>query len=82
MKLTAALTVLLGTLGVTIAFSQASDPSVNKQPPNVQAPRTPKKQRCWRPARCPRRHVAARAVEVAGVAAAAPLNQPEPETTP
>ncbi|HTA45207.1 MAG TPA: SMP-30/gluconolactonase/LRE family protein [Bryobacteraceae bacterium] len=42
MKLTAALTVLLGMVGVTIAFSQASDPSVNKQPPSVQAPQDPK----------------------------------------
>lgn len=42
MRLTAALVVLLGMMGVTVALSQAPDPSVNKQPPNVQAPQDPK----------------------------------------
>lgn len=46
MKLTAMLAVVLGavvlgTIGATIALSQAPDPAANKQPPNVQAPQDP-----------------------------------------
>lgn len=41
MKLTATLAVTLGVIGAAIAFSQAVDPSKNKQPPDVQAPQDP-----------------------------------------
>ncbi len=41
MKLTATLAVALGVIGAAIAFSQAVDPSKNKQPPDVQAPQDP-----------------------------------------
>lgn len=42
MKLTALLAAALGLVFVTLALSQAPDPSVNKQPPHVQAPQDPK----------------------------------------
>jgi gluconolactonase len=42
MKLTATLVVGLGVIGGAIAFSQALDPSKNKQPPDLQAPQDPK----------------------------------------
>ncbi len=43
MKLTAVLAAMaLGVVGATIVLSQAPDPAVNKQPPDVQAPQDPK----------------------------------------